>query len=106
RYSVVDAAERVLVEYEPLPVVLNIETALDEGADLVHAALGTNKSHEWALGGGDLDAGFAAADVIIERRVVNHRTAGAAIEPRGVLADYRAGSLTLTSRKQGPHSLR
>ncbi len=28
---------------------------------------------------------------IVERRVVNHRTAGAAIEPRGVLADYRAG---------------
>ena len=68
-----------------------------EGGDLVHDELGTNRSHDWSLGGGDLDAGFEAADVIVERRVVNHRTAGAAIEPRGVLADYRAGSLTLTS---------
>ena len=44
--------------------------------------------------------------MIVERRVVNHRTAGAAIEPRGVLADYRAGSLTLTSSTQVPHFLR
>ena len=72
-------------------MVTDIETALEDGADLVHAELGTNKCHEWSLGGGDLEAGFAAADVIVERRVVNHRTAGAAIEPRGVLADYRAG---------------
>ena len=106
RYGVVDAAEQVLVEYEPLPVVVDIETALEDGADLVHADLGTNKCHEWSLGGGDLDAGFAQADVIVERRVVNHRTAGAAIEPRGVLADYRAGSLTLTSSTQVPHFLR
>src|SRR3954454_2331082 len=106
RYAVVDAAERVLVEYDPLPVVTDIETALEDGADLVHADLGTNKCHEWSLGGGDMEAGFAQADVIVERRVVNHRTAGAAIEPRGVLADYRAGSLTLTSSTQVPHFLR
>src|SRR4051795_12821858 len=106
RYGVVDAAEQVYVEYEPLPVVVDIEQALEDGADLVHQDLGTNKCHEWSLGGGDLDAGFAQADVIVERRVVNHRTAGAAIEPRGVLADYRAGSLTLTSSTQVPHFLR
>src|SRR4051794_222475 len=106
RYGVVDAAEQVLVEYEPLPVVIDIEQALEDGADLVHQDLGTNKCHEWSLGGGDLEAGFAQADVVVERRVVNHRTAGAAIEPRGVLADYRAGSLTLTSSTQVPHFLR
>ena len=106
RYAVVDAAERVSVEYDPLPVVVDIEKALEDGSDLVHEDLGTNKCHEWSLGGGDIEAGFAAADVIVERRVVNHRTAGAAIEPRGVLADYRAGSLTLTSSTQVPHFLR
>ncbi len=105
RYAVVDAAEQVLVEYDPLPVVTDPEAAL-AGGDLVHADTGTNKVHEWSLGGGDLEAGFAQADVIVERRVVNHRVAGAAIEPRGVLADYRAGSLTLTSSTQVPHFLR
>src|SRR3954447_12732480 len=106
RYAVVDAAEQVLVEYEPLPVVTDVEKALEDGSALVHEDLGTNKCHEWSLGGGDLDEGFAKADVIVGRRVVNHRAAGAAIEPRGVLADYRAGSLTLASSTQVPHFLR
>jgi aerobic carbon-monoxide dehydrogenase large subunit len=105
RYAVVDAAEDVIVEYDPLPVVTDPEKALQDGP-LVHEQFGTNKVHEWSLGGGDLDAGFAEADVIVERRVINHRTAGAPIEPRGVLADYRAGSLTVWSATQVPHFLR
>src|SRR5579859_8157065 len=105
RYAVVDAAEQVQVEYEPLPVVTDPEKAL-EGPPYVHDQFGTNQVHEWSLGGGDLDAGFAEADVIVERRVVNHRTAGAPIEARGVLADHRAGSLTVWSATQVPHFLR
>ena len=105
RYSVIDATEDVIVEYEQLPAITDPEKAL-EGGPLVHESLGTNKVHEWSLAGGDLDAGFAEADVIVERRVVNHRTAGGAIEPRGVLADYRAGSLTLWSSTQVPHFVR
>ena len=106
RYSVMDAIEDVVVEYEPLPVVTNPEEALKEGSPLVHESLHTNKVHEWSLGGGDLDAGFAAAEVVLERRVVNHRTAGAAIEPRGVIAEDRAGELTVWSSTQVPHFLR
>ena len=106
RYAVVDAAEDVVVEYEPLPVVTDPEKALEDGSPLVHEQFGTNKVCEWSLGGGDLEAGFAEADVIIERRIVNHRIAGAAIEPRGVLADYRADRLTVWSSTQVPHFLR
>src|SRR3954447_24305037 len=86
RYGVVDALEDVIVEYDPLPVVTDPEAALQDGSPLVHESFGTNKSYEWSLGGGDLEAGFAEADVIVERRVVNHRIAGGAIEPRAVLA--------------------
>jgi len=106
RYAVVDAAEDVLVEYEPLPVVVDIQAALEEGSALVHPDIGTNKVHEWSLGGGDLDAGFAEADVIVERTVINHRISGAPIEPRAVVADHRAGSLTMWSSTQVPHFLR
>jgi aerobic carbon-monoxide dehydrogenase large subunit len=106
RYAVVDAAEDVIVEYDPLPVVTDPEAALADGSPLVHDALGTNKSHEWSLPGGDLEAGFAAADRIVERRIVNHRTSGAAIEPRGTLAEDRAGQLTVWSATQVPHFLR
>ena len=105
RYSVVDAAELVVVDYEPLPVVTDPEEALKDEV-LVHPHLSSNKVHEWSLGGGDLEAGFAAADVVIERRVVNHRTAGGAIEPRAVLAEERAGHLTVWSATQIPHFLR
>ncbi|WP_267128259.1 xanthine dehydrogenase family protein molybdopterin-binding subunit [Baekduia soli] len=57
-------------------------------------------------GGGDLEAAFAEADLIVERRVENPRMSGAPIEPRGVIADYRSGSLTLTSSTQVPHFVR
>ena len=105
RYAVGDAAEDVLVEYEPLPVVVDPEQAI-AGGPYVHESLGTNQVHEWTLAGGDVDAGFEQADVIVERRVVNHRIAGAPIECRGVIADYRAGALTLHSSTQVPHFLR
>ncbi|MEA2160266.1 MAG: aerobic carbon-monoxide dehydrogenase large subunit [Solirubrobacteraceae bacterium] len=105
RYAVVDAAEDVIVEYDPLPAITDPEAAL-AGAPFVHESLGTNKVHEWSLGGGDLEAGFAEAEVRLERRIVNHRIAGAPIEPRGVLADYRAGAITLWTSTQVPHFVR
>jgi len=105
RYAVADAVEDVVVQYDPLPVVTDPEAAI-AAAPFVHEQLGTNKVHEWSLAGGDLDAGFAEAEVTIERRFVNHRIAGAPIEPRGVLADFRAGALTLHSATQVPHFLR
>ncbi|MEA2278629.1 MAG: aerobic carbon-monoxide dehydrogenase large subunit [Solirubrobacteraceae bacterium] len=106
RYDVVDAAEDVIVEYDPLPAVVDLESALAPDAPVIHEAFGSNKSHEHSIVGGDLEAGFAAADVIIERRIVNHRVSGAPIEPRAVLAEDRAGKLTLWSSTQVPHFLR
>ncbi len=106
KYGVVDAAEQVLVEYDPLPVVVDPEKALEDGSELVHPEFGTNKTHEWVIGGGDMDAAWAEADVIVERRIVNHRTAGAPIEPRVCLADYRGGSLTVHLTSQNPHLIR
>jgi carbon-monoxide dehydrogenase large subunit len=105
RYSVVDAAEHVFVEYESLPVVVDPEEALKDEI-VIHEELGTNKTHEWSLGGGDVEAGFAEADVIVERRIVNHRVSGAPIEPRAVMAEYRAGHLTMWSSTQVPYFLR
>jgi len=105
KYGVVDAAQLVHVEYEPLPVVVDVEEALKDEI-LVHESLGTNTTHEWSMGGGDVDQAIAEADVVIERRIVNHRTAGASIEPRGVLAEYRYDQLTVWSSTQVPHLVR
>ena len=106
RYSVVDAAEDVIVEYEPKPVVVDPEKALEEGSPLVWEQFGTNKVHEWTISGGDIDAALAEADVVVEQRLVNHRTAGGAIEARGVLAVPRTDTFTLYSSTQIPHIAR
>jgi carbon-monoxide dehydrogenase large subunit len=106
RYAVADGAEDVVVEYEPLEPVIDPEAALEDGAPLVHPEFGTNKTHEWSLGGGDLETAFRDADIVVERRIVNQRTAGAAIEPRAVLAQWRRGSLTLWTSTQIPHLVR
>jgi carbon-monoxide dehydrogenase large subunit len=108
RYLVADAAEMVDVEYEELPVVVDMEKAIEDGSPLVHEHLGTNVSHEWSLGTepDELEAAFQQADVIVEQRIVNHRSAPAPIEPRSIVADYRAGDLTIYSATQIPHFLR
>jgi carbon-monoxide dehydrogenase large subunit len=106
KYAVVDASEDVVVEYDPLPVIVDPEKALEEGAPVIHEQFGSNHSYDWSLGGGDVEAALAESDVVVERRIVNHRTAGAAIEPRAALAEWRAGHLTLHSTTQIPHLVR
>ena len=107
KYAVVDAAEEVIVEYEPLPVVVDPEAALEDGSPIIHEEYGTNRVFDWSLpGSGDLDAAMNEADVVVERRIVNHRTAGAAIETRGAVAEWRAGALTMWSATQIPHVAR
>src|ERR671924_429037 len=106
RYGVVDAAEGVIVEYEPLPVVVDPEAALRDGSPLVWEQFGTNKTHDWSIAGGDVEAAFADADVVVKQRIVNHRTAGAPIETRGCIADPRGDRVTLYSATQIPHIAR
>jgi carbon-monoxide dehydrogenase large subunit len=106
KYAVVDAAEQVFVDYDPLPVVVDPEKALEDGANLVHSEFGTNQVHEWSIGGGDMDQAWADSEVVVERRIVNHRTAGTPIEPRVCIADYRGDQLTLHLTSQNPHLIR
>ena len=106
RHVAVDAAEDVIVEYDSKPAVVDPEAALEDGAPLVWEQFGTNKTHEWAVGGGDIDAALAEAEVTVEHRFVNHRTSGAPIEPRCSVAEARGDDLTLWSTTQIPHIAR
>jgi aerobic carbon-monoxide dehydrogenase large subunit len=106
RYTAADAAAAVAVDYDRQAAVVDPEAALEEASPLVHERFGTNRTHEWSIGGGDVEAALAEADVVVERRVPNHRTAGAAIEPRGVVAEWRAGELTVWTSTQIPHLVR
>jgi carbon-monoxide dehydrogenase large subunit len=105
-YTAIDALDLVDVAYEQLPVVLDPEAALEPDAPLVHADLGTNASYEWSIGGGDMEAALSAADVVVRRRIVNHRVAAAPMEPRGALASWASGKLTMWTSTQNPHLIR
>ena len=87
RYAAADAVEAIEVDYEPLPPVLDIRTALDEGSPKVHEA--GNKSYEWAFANGDLDAAFRDAPVVLERTYRQQRLIPCAMEPRAVVASVR-----------------
>jgi carbon-monoxide dehydrogenase large subunit len=105
-YLAEDAAEAVVVAYEPLEATIDVEAALTDGAPLVHPELGSNRCFEWSMGGGELDEGFAAADVVVERTIRNHAIAGVPMETRGALAESRGGKVTLWTSTQNPHLVR
>lgn len=102
-YAVEDAAEAVVVDYEPQPAVVDAVVALDEDSALVHPELGSNRCFEWSLAGGELDAGFDAADVILEHTIRNHRIAAVPMESRGVIAEPDGERLRLWTSTQNPH---
>ena len=55
-----------------------------------------------------INKAFAEAEVVISQRMINHRLAPSAMEPRGVVAHYEPGKGTMTiwSSTQNPHILR
>jgi carbon-monoxide dehydrogenase large subunit len=104
RYVAEDGADLVAVEYEPLPVVGDVDAALHAGAALVHEEIGTNVVLSRVFARGDVDAALNAAAVRVADRFRFHRHAGVAIENRGCAARWEAGdaSLTLWSSTQIP----
>ena len=90
RYLAEDAAERIAARYEPLAAVTCVEDALrDDLPPLRRRRPGNNVIFEETYEYGDVDAGFDAAAVVIERTFHNPRYSATPIEGRGVLADPR-----------------
>jgi carbon-monoxide dehydrogenase large subunit len=108
RYVAEDALEEIAAEYEPLPAVVDLERALAPGAPLVHDDLASNVAAHVAQKKGDYAAARAAAAVVIRRRLLYDRGAAAAIENRGVVAqwDARAQRLTVWDTTQAPIPIR
>ena len=109
RSEAVDAVEAVVVDYEPLDVVLDLEAAATDGT-VLHEALGTNRSFTWTLSP-DPDAveqAFADAAHVVSERYVHQRLIPAAMEPRGVVAvpGPYGGEMTVYSSTQIPHILK
>jgi carbon-monoxide dehydrogenase large subunit len=111
RYLAEDAAELVEVDYEPLPVVAALESALDPAAPLVHARFGSNLIGEKIWETGEVDAAFASADFVLHETFKVHRGTSSPMEPRGLIAAPEAHSsgpfrLEIIASTQSPYRLR
>ena len=77
--ALAEACDLVAVDYEELPAVFEPEDALAGGAPAVHA--GGNLLGEWDIDTGDVDAAFAAADVVVEGSYQTQTVDHAYLEP-------------------------
>ncbi|MGA7035601.1 MAG: xanthine dehydrogenase family protein molybdopterin-binding subunit, partial [Pseudolabrys sp.] len=99
-----DAAEKVKVDYELLPAV--VDPAKAGSSPQIHDVAPKNTIYEWSLGDAKaVDASFEAATHVTRLDIVNNRLIANAIEPRVALAEYDPGTdqLTLWNTTQNPH---
>ncbi len=104
RYLAEDAAEAVVVHYEPLPAVVDVERALEPDAPVLHEAVGSNLAGHRRLVYGDPDRAFAGAEIVIRERFRYPKYSSTPIETYGVIArwDPLDGAYTLWSNFMGP----
>src|SRR6266581_6277684 len=99
RYVARDAADAIVVSYETLPAVVDVELAMTGKPTVIHPAFpnnlaialvpsGTGVSPSGTVDDSAIDAAFAKAEIVISQRMVNQRLAPSPMEPRGVVAHY------------------
>ena len=87
-----DAAERVTVDYETLPAVVDLAAAQNAGQAQIHAEAPNNTVYQWHLGDkAAVDAAFGNARHVTKIDLVNNRLIPNAIEPRAAIGDYDSG---------------
>src|SRR4051794_2415248 len=120
RYIARDAADAIVVSYDPLPAVVDTEKAMTGKPTVIHKDFAHNLAVPLVPSGTGVSAdgstvddtaineAFAKADIVISQRMLNQRLAPTAMEPRGVVAHYEPGKATMTiwSSTQNPHILR
>ncbi len=104
-----DAAEKVGVDYDVLPAVVDPGKAQAQGAPQIHELAPKNTIYQWHLGDAKAtEAGFASAKHVTKLDFVNNRLVPNAIEPRAAIGEYDSGmeSFVLWNTTQNPHVAR
>lgn len=107
--AAMDAAERIVVDYEPLPAAPTVEAAIAPGAPLVWPEAEGNRCFRHELGDpAATAAAFEGAARVVRARVRTQRVAGNPLEPRTAIGVYHEdeGRWQLTSSASNPHRIR
>jgi carbon-monoxide dehydrogenase large subunit len=108
-HQAADAIAAIQVSYRPLPVVLEADAALQEGAPQLHTEVPNNLNAYIPYGDKQAtDAAIAAAEVVVRQSLHIPRTINSPMEPRGSIGRYDAatGEYTLWATTQSPHNHR
>jgi CO/xanthine dehydrogenase Mo-binding subunit len=111
------AVDAIVVEFEPLPIVTDVEHALAGDAPLVHSdwesygagdavVRNRNDASFSSITKGDADAAMATADVVVTSRYVADACHAAPIEPRAVVAQWEGNKVTIWTSTQVPYDAR
>lgn len=106
RQQAYDALAKIQVELETLPVVLDPEEALKDGAPQLHETAPNNRVFHTVFGDKEATSqAIADAEVVVEQRIYNQRMMHNTLEVRGALADYNAltQQFTLWANTQIPY---
>ncbi len=109
RHIAEDALDLIEIEYEPLPHVTDVISALEPGAPVIQPdVLSSNLLVSNPQGSGDAAARFLESDVVVEARFFVNRVTALPMETRAVLAEWRQGAreLVVHVSTQAPHLLR
>ena len=108
RYLAEDAAGEIWIDCEPLPPVVDLEAALAADAPRVHDDLDSNIAAHVIQEKGDWESARAEADLVLSRRLLYDHGTAAAMENRGVVADWdvRTNRLTVWDTTQAPIPIR
>lgn len=110
RYIAEDALDLIKVDYEPLPVVMDIEEAAEPGAPVLHENIGSNIYSHRLMKYGDPDRAFKEADLVVKGKFLFPKYGSTPIETYAVIASYNPFNeeFVIYNNYQGPfvnHSL-
>jgi aerobic carbon-monoxide dehydrogenase large subunit len=108
RYLAEDAAGDVMVEYQELPAVTDLEKAMEESSPLVHEDVPRNIAAKAPQSKGDYPKAAKSAFKVIKRRIGYEHGMAQPMETRGIVArwDDKLGRLSVWASTQAPTSLR
>ncbi len=108
RYIAEDALADIQIDYEPLEAVVDMEKALGEASPIIHDEIGSNVAAHVVQRKGDYETAKKKAALVVKRRFSYEHGCAAAMENRGIVAEWdkRAGRLTVWDTTQAPVVIR